>query len=146
MSKVYSFLIIMPIIILIIVKSVLFFEFDSKQKYIKDLTDSVVYKVKITGVLTNEEYNDFKEKLNKLAEFDDASILLRRGFYYSDSIGGWSEYVLGSKIPRGEAFKVYIQSKSVSTISKLHNGGINSDDQKNLYFKAKGQCRVEKEN
>jgi len=130
---------------ILIVKSVLFFEFDSKQRYIKDLPDNIVYKVKITGVLTSDEYNDFKVKLNKLAQFDNDSIVIIKGTYVDDSIGNWSDYIIGTKIPRGEAFKVYIQSKNVAVISKLQNGGISSDDQKNLYYKAKSQCRIEKE-
>ncbi len=148
MSKIYAFLILVPFIALLFFKGVLFYEYDTKERYIKDLTDSIAYKVKITGVLTPDEYNEFKTKLGTLWKFDDlnGSILLKRGRYVDGTVTDWSAYTPNTQLGKGEAFLVYVKSSQPSNYSKLQNGGVDPDPSKNLYYVAKAQCRVEYDN
>ena len=134
MSKIYAFIIIVPFIALLLF---------TKQRYIKDLTDSTAYVVKITGMITTEEYSKLKAKLNKFARFDDANIILMKGVYNTGTLTNMTAYILGTQLNKGDAFLIYIKSVDVSNYSKLQNGGVNSDDTQNLYYCAKAQCRVE---
>lgn len=145
MSKIYAFLILVPFIGLIFLKGIVFYEYDTKQRYIKDLTDSIAYKVKITGVLTPDEYNGFKEKLSSLSAFDDkeGGIVLKKGRYVDGTATDWMDYSLDTRLGKGEAFLVYVKSSEVSNYSRLQNGGVDPDVSKNLYYTAKAQCRVE---
>lgn len=143
MSKIYVFIIIVPFIALLMFKSIFFYEYDTKQRYIKDLADSTAYVVKITGVLTVDEYSEMKTKLNRFARFDDANILLMKGVYDDGNLSGLTPYVLGMQLNKGDAFLFSIKSVDVSNYSKLQNGGVNPDDTQNLYYCAKAQCRVE---
>ena len=128
---------------LLLFKGVLFYEFDTKQRYIKDLADSTAYVVKITGVLTAGGYSELKTKLNRYSRFDDANIILRKGVYTNGNLSNLTPYVLGTQLSKGDAFLIYIKSAGVSNYSKLQNGGVNPDDTQNLYYCAKAQCRVE---
>lgn len=143
MSKIYSFIIIIPIIALLLFKGVFFYEFDTKQRYIKDLTDSTAYIVKITGVLTQDEHNYLETQLNKYAIFDDGSIILEKGIYSNGNILSPTPYIPGTKLQKGDAFIIYVRSKNVSNYSRVENWGISEDDTKNLHFTAKAVCRVE---
>ena len=143
MSKIYAFIIIVPFIALLMFESIFFYEYDTKQRYIKDLADSTAYVVKITGVLSVDEYSEMKTKLNKYARFDDVNIVLMKGVYDGGNLSGLSLYTLGTQLNKGDAFLIYIKSANVSNYSRLQNGGVNPDDTKNLYYTAKAQCRVE---
>lgn len=143
MSKIYVFIIIVPLIAILLFNGVFFYEYDTKQRYIKDMTDSTAYVVKIIGVLTDEGYSDLKTKLNKLAGFDDANILLKKGSYTNGVISGLTNYSLNTRLKKGDAFLIYVKSSNVSIYSRLQNGGVNPDDAQNLYYKAKAVCRVE---
>lgn len=143
MSKIYVFIIIVPFIALLMFKGILFYEYDTKQRYIKDLSDSTAYVVKITGVLTMDGYSELKTKLNKYARFKDTNIVLIKGVYDNGTISSLSPYTLGTQLNKGDAFLIYIKSADVSNYSKLQNGGVNPDDTQNLYYCAKAQCRVE---
>ena len=143
MSKIYAFIFIVPFIALLLFKGILFYEYDTKQRYIKDLSDNTAYVVKITGVLTTEVYSELKVKLNKFARFEDANIILMKGVYDNGTITNMTVYILGTQFNKGDAFLIYIKSADVSNYSKLQNGGVNSDDTQNLYYCAKSQCRVE---
>ncbi len=132
-----------PFIFMIFLKGVLLFEFDTKQRYIKDTVDSIAYKVKITGVLTTDEYNELNSRLNKLSEFDGSGIVLKKGRYVNGALADWTNYYANTKLYKGEAFLVYVKSKKVSSYSKLQNGGVHPDDSQNLYYSAKAQCRIE---
>lgn len=145
MSKVISFLVIIPIMVLLIFKAVLFYEFETKQRYIKDLTDTLAYKVKITGVLTKEEYDEYLNKLNKISRFSTSSVILKRGRYVDGNATDWVSYASDENLTRGQAFMIYVKSKDVSLFSRLHNGGVMTTDEQNLYFIAKAQCRIEKD-
>lgn len=143
MSKIYAFVIIVPIIALLLFKGTLFYEYDTKQRYIKDISDSTAYIVKITGVLTIDGYSELKVKLNKFGKFEDVNIKLMKGVYTNGTITGMTPYILGSQLSKGDAFLIYVKSAKVSNYSRLQNGGVNQDDTQNLYFCAKTQCRVE---
>jgi hypothetical protein len=145
MSKVISFLVIVPFMVLIIYKSILFYEFDTKQRYIKDLSDNLAYKVKITGILTPGEYNEYFTKLNKVSRFESYSVILRQGRYIDGAVSDWSAYMPGNALDRGQAFFVYVKSADVPLYSRLQNGGVMSADDQNLHFVAKAQCRIEKD-
>ena len=143
MSKIYAFIIIVPLIVVLMFKGIFFYEYDTKQRYIKDLTDSMAYIVKITGVLSADEYSELKTKLNRYARFDDAGIFLKKGTYIDGELSSLSTYIPGSRLSKGDAFLIYIRSSEVSNYSRIENGGVNQDDSKNVYFCAKAQCRVE---
>ena len=145
MSKIISFLVIIPIMMLLIFKAVLFYEFETKQRYIKDLTDNLAYKVKITGILTKEEYDEYLNKLNKISKFSISSVILKRGHYVDGSATDWVNYAADENLTRGQAFMIYVKSMDVSLFSRLHNGGVMSANEQNLYFVAKAQCRIEKD-
>lgn len=143
MSKIYAFIIIVPFIAVLMFKGIFFYEFDTKQRYIKDLVDSTAYVVKITGVLTTDEYAELKTTLNRYSLFDDAGIFLRKGSYIDGELSGLSAYTPGSRLSKGDAFFIYVKSTGVSNYSRIENGGVYQDDGKNLYYSAKAQCRVE---
>lgn len=143
MSKVYSFIIIIPLIAMLLFKGVFFYEYDTKQRYIKDLLDGTAYIVKITGVLTQDEYNRLKTNLDKYATFGNNSIILKKGIYSNGNILISEPYTLGTRLTKGDAFMIYVKSDNVSNYSRIENLGVSTDDTKNLYFKAKAVCRVE---
>lgn len=143
MSKIYAFIIIVPFIALLMFKGIFFYEYDTKQRYIKDISDSTAYVVKITGVLTMDEYSKLKTKLNRFSRFEDSNIILMKGVYNNGTLSSLTSYTLGTQLNKGDAFLIYIKSADVSNYSKLQNGGVNPDDTQNLYYCAKAQCRVE---
>lgn len=145
MSKIISFIVIVPFMALIIFKSVLFYEFNTKQVYIKDITDNLAYKVKITGILSNDDLTEFQARLNKVSKFKSSEIVLRQGLYVDGVISDWTVYMPGNVLNRGQAFMIYVKSSDVSLFSRLQNGGVMADEGKNLYFSAKAQCRIEKD-
>jgi len=145
MSKVISFLVIVPIMVLLIFKAVLFYEFETKQRYIKDLTDTLTYKVKITGVLTSEEYTEYLNRLNKISRFATNSVVIKKGRYVDGVATDWAIYAPDENLTRGQAFMIYAKSMEVSLFSRLHNRGVMYADEQNLYFVAKAQCRIEKD-
>ena len=124
-------------------KAVFFYEYDTKQRYIKDIVDSTAYVVKITGLLTTDEYSNLKSRLNRYGNFNDSSIILRKGIYVNGHLTNLTPYNLDTRLQKGDAFLVYIKSTNVSNYSRIQNGGVSVDDSQNLYFKAKAQCRVE---
>jgi hypothetical protein len=143
MSKIYAFIVIVPFMALLLFKGILLYEFDTKQRYIKDIADSTAYVVKITGVLSPDVYSDLRTKLNKLAVFDDADIIFMKGEYMDGTLSNLTTYVVGTQLQRGDAFMIYIRSSGVSNYSRLQNGGVNPDDTQNLHYSARAQCRVE---
>lgn len=143
MSKIFSFLIIIPLMVMLLFKGVFFYEYDTKQRYIKDLVDSTAYIVKITGVLSQDEYNRLKTSLNKYGTFSDTGIILEKGIYSDGDITALQPYIPGTRLEKGDAFMLFVKSSNVANYSKIENGGVSPDDAKNLYFKAKALCRVE---
>lgn len=143
MNKIYAFVIIVPFMVILMFKGVMLYEFDTKQRYIKDLVDSTAYIVKITGTLSPDTYNEIKNKLNKYSKFGDSDIILKTGVYINGTISAFSNYSPGSQLTKGDAFLIYVQSSGISNYSRIENGGVNPDDTKNLYYKAKAVCRVE---
>ena len=143
MSKIYSFIVIIPLIAILLFKGVFFYEYDTKQRYIKDLADSTAYIVKITGVLSQDEYNRLKVSLNKYGTFNNSDIILKKGSYINGDITALQPYSPGTRLVKGDAFLLFVKSSNVANYSKLENGGVNPDDTKNLYFKARAVCRVE---
>ena len=143
MNKILVFVVIVPVIALLMFKGIFFYEYDTKQRYIKDLIDSTAYEVKITGVLTTDEYAGLKTKLNSFAKFDDAGIILKKGNYVDGSLSYLTSYNLNTRLNKGDAFLIYVKSSNVSNYSRIQNGGVSADDTENLYYKAKAQCRVE---
>jgi glyceraldehyde-3-phosphate dehydrogenase/erythrose-4-phosphate dehydrogenase len=58
MNKIYAFIIIVPVIAMLMFKAVFMYEYDTKQRYIKDLVDTAAYKVKITGIFSADDYDE----------------------------------------------------------------------------------------
>lgn len=143
MNKILVFVVIVPVIALLMFKGIFFYEYDTKQRYIKDLIDSTAYMVKITGVLTTDEYAGLKTKLNSFGKFDDIGIILKKGVYVDGSLSNLTTYILNTRLNKGDAFFIYVKSSNVSNYSRIQNGGVSADDTENLYYKAKAQCRVE---
>lgn len=144
MSKILVYLIAVPFISLLIFKAVFISDYDLKQRYIKDQIDVVCYEVKITGVLSTTEYNNFKTKINRLSDFNRVGcIILKKGDYINGTVTNLIDYAPGTVLNKGDAFLIYVQSATVSNYSRIQNAGINPDDSQNLYYKAKAQCRVE---
>lgn len=143
MNKILVFVVIVPVIALLMFKGILLYEYDTKQRYIKDLVDSTAYEVKITGILTEDEYACLKNKLNSFAVFDDVGIILRKGSYVDGNLSNLSNYSFNTQLGKGDAFLIYVKSSNVSNYSRLQNKGVSADDAENLYYKAKAQCRVE---
>lgn len=143
MNKIYAFLIIIPLITLLFIKSVTFYEFDTKQRYIKNTVDSVTHKVMITGVMTVNDKSRLLEELKKLGDFDDSSIILKYGNLRADgSLSSVYTYVPGIIMDRGAIFSIYVQSKNESRLSKAEDFA--DDESGKLYYKAKATCRIEK--
>jgi hypothetical protein len=155
MSKVFAFIVIMPIIVIFLFKIVMFYEFDTKQRYIKDQIDAVAYKVAMTGILTSTELDIFKTKLAGISTFNtvvasNKGVKLYKGKYTSGILqdNTWVAYNAGEQLARNapdgyNAFMVAVCSSTVSNYSVIMNGGTSSDDSKNLYYKAKATCRIE---
>ncbi len=143
MNKIYAFIIIVPLIAMLFFRSMAFYEFDTKQRYIKNAVDNAAHKVMITGVLTNDDMNDLKKELQKMGRFETENILLERGVIEADgTIRGMNTYVPGNILNRGEIFSIFVQSQEQPSLSKME-GGSGGQDEK-LYYKAKAICRIEK--
>lgn len=147
MSKIYAFIVIIPFVALLLFKGIAFYEYDTKERYLKDLVDNTAYKVKITGILTYGEYDELKAQINTLANFDShmagEGVILKKGTYVDGNIVGMTGYTPGEQLYKGDAFLIYIKSTNVSNYSRIQNGGISPDDTQNIYYKAKALCRVE---
>lgn len=110
-----------------------------------NMVDNIAYKVKITGILTSDEYqNELKAGINKLAKFDDSGIKLQRAAYSEGGIEAWVSYSPGEYLEKGDAFMIYVESEEVSNFSRLQNSGVTGDKTRDLHYKAKAVCRVEK--
>lgn len=143
MGKIYTFLIIVPVIALLIFKAVAFYEFDTKQRYIKNLVDSAAHKVMITGVMTAADKEQLLKQLQEFSGFKDEDIQLKYGMLQSDgSLADMDPYTPGNIMARGETFCIYVQSREECTISRMEGKMQDEDDR--LYFKAKAVCRIEK--
>jgi hypothetical protein len=120
-----------------------FYEFDTKQRYIKNTVDSIAHKVMITGVMTASDKDELMDKLQKLSDFKNDDITLKCGYMQSDgTLTGLYSYVLGNVLDRGQIFSIYIQSESQSTLSRMEGNSASEDNK--LFYKAKAICRVEK--
>ncbi len=143
MNKIYAFLIIIPLIAVLFFKTLTFYEYDTKQRFVKNVVDSVAHKVMITGVMTVRDREELGEKLGKLGTFGAGNISIKCGNVQPDgTVGGLGDYVLGSVLDRGEIFSIYVESENASIFSEME---VNSDDEGNgLHYRAKATCRVEK--
>ncbi len=143
MSKIYTFLIILPIIAALFFKTAAFYEFDTKQRYIKNTVDNLTHKVMITGVMTEKDKADLLDKLNKLEKFSENNVILEAGPV--DSHGAISElypYLAGDVLDRGAVFSITVKSDDESLLSEMGDKG--ADGSHKLYYKAKAVCRIEK--
>ena len=142
MSKIYAFIIIIPMIAILLFKTIAFYEFDTKQRYIKNSIDSVSHKVMITGVLTAGDKEEMLTKLNMFGNFGEDDIILESGSVNADGvIYGMSRYTTGDILDRGEIFSIFVQSDNKSLLSGVEG---DSDEHNKLCYKAKAVCRVEK--
>ncbi len=142
MNKIYAFLIILPIIALLIFRSIALYDFDTKQRYIKNSVDSAAHKTMITGVYTALDKSQLVIKLNQLDNFNEADILLQYGSVNAD--GQLSElmpYTPGDILQRGQVFKITVMSHDESLLSQIRN---NNEGSGKLCFKAQALCRIEK--
>jgi len=145
LGKIYAFVIMLPLAAMMLLRGVTFFEYDTKTRYITDYINMTAYKVKLTGELTQDDYNELKSKLNTIARFNDSGIILKKAKYMADgSIGNVQAYTIGEKLIKGDLFMIYVKSSDVSNFSKASNFGVSQDDGKNLYYKAKAVVRIEK--
>lgn len=143
MNKIYAFIIIIPILAIIFLKTISFYEFDTKQRYIKNTVDSVAHKVMITGVMTSSDKDELMNKLRKLSNFKNDDITLKCGYLKADgTLTSLYPYVLGNLLDRGEIFSIYVQSGSESLLSRMEGNSV--DENSKLFYKAKASCRVEK--
>ncbi len=143
MNKIFSFIIIIPLIALLFLKAMSFYEFDTKQRYIKNIVDGVAHKVMITGVMTASDKDELMEKLQKLSSFENENITIKWGYMNLDgTLTNLYPYTLGNILNRGEIFSIYVQSSDESNISRLEAG--TNDENNKLFYKAKAICRVEK--
>ncbi len=141
MNKVYAFIIIIPLIAILFLKTMSFYEFDTKQRYIKNAIDNVAHKVMLTGVMTVKDKEELMNKLQKLSSFEDEDIILKCGNLDSDgTLSDLSSYSLGEVLDRGEVFSIYIQSDVETDFSRMEG----SSENDKLFYKAKAICRVEK--
>lgn len=142
MNKIYAFIIIIPLIAVLFIKTVGFYEFDTKQRYVKNTVDSVAHKVMITGVMTANDKEELMVKLRKLSNFKDDDIILECGYMDSEgTLTGLSSYSPGNVLDRGEIFSIYVQSEAESNFSRMEDS---PDYDNKLFYKAKAICRVEK--
>lgn len=138
MSKIYAFVIIIPIVVILMFKSVALYEYDTTQRYIKNYVDDTARKVMITGVMTLQDKNNLLSNLNKFGTFKQNSIITRRGNSV-DSEATMTEYAIGSILSRGEYFCIYVKSDNESTLSRLEG-----DTNKQIFYKARAICRIER--
>ncbi|WP_024832793.1 hypothetical protein [Ruminiclostridium josui] len=145
MNKIYAFLIIIPLIAVLFYKTLTFYEYDTKQRYVKNEVDSAAHKVMITGVMTIMDREELLGKLSKLGNFRASNISIKCGNLQPDgTVGRLREYVLGSLLNRGEIFSIYVESENESIFSEME---VNSHNEGNgLHYRAKAICRVEKNN
>jgi len=143
MNKIYAFIIIIPLIAILFLKTMTFYEFDTKQRYIKNAIDGVAHKVMITGVMTVSDKDELINKLQKLSNFEDEDVSLKFGNIQSDgSLTGLNAYVLGNVLYRGEVFSIYVQSHNESILSGMVGNSAGGNNK--LFYKAKAICRIEK--
>lgn len=143
MSKIYAFLIILPVIALLLIKALAFYEFDTKQRYIKNTIDAAVHKVMITGVLTDGDKAELLTELNQLANFGEEDVILESGSINTDgSSFRMVPYTAGEVVDRGEFFSILVKSENESLISRIE--GTPYGENSRLFYKAKATCRVER--
>jgi len=143
MSKIYTFLIILPMMAALFFKTAAFYEFDTRQRYIKNTVDTYTHKVMITGVMTEKDKGDLLEKLNRLGTFNENHVILETGPV--DSYGAISTlypYMTGDLLDRGEVFSITVKSEDESLLSEMEDE--NTDGSHKLFYKAKAVCRIEK--
>lgn|GEM_PF-1959127 len=142
MSKIYAFIIIIPVIAILLFKAIAFYEFDTKQRYIKNTIDTVAHKVMLTGVLTAQDKEDMMEKLNRFGNFNEDNVILESGSINADGeVYGMRRYTTGDILDRGEIFSIVVKSDNESLLSGMEG---DSDEDNKLCYKAKAVCRVEK--
>ncbi|HEX2925915.1 MAG TPA: hypothetical protein VHP38_06610 [Ruminiclostridium sp.] len=145
MNKIYAFLVIIPFIAVLFFKTLSVYEFDTKQRYIKNAVDDTAHKVMITGVMTASDEEELLKELCKAGAFEAGNISLKCGGVQSDgSQAELGEYVLGSVLDRGEIFSIYVESKNESNFSRMEAGSANEEN--GLHYRAKAACRIEKSN
>lgn len=145
MSKIFAFIVTFPLAFILFVKSVAFFDYDIKERYLQNATDLLAYKVKITGVLTTADLDEYKSKAAALLNTtqDKLSVQYSSGCDSGSGIA-WNSYTLGSQLTKGYYFKVYLEDANVTLYSKVQNFGIDtSNPGNNLKHKAKSVVRVE---
>lgn len=151
MGKILVYIVVVPVLLLLLYRFITLYEYDTKQRYLKDMLDSTAQKVKITGILTREDYEELKQKLNKVSRFeeensnsdDEKGIRLMKSRIYSGIPSEFARYIPDESLNKGDIFAISVKSSDVSNFSRIHNSGVNPDDTKNLYYKAKAECRVE---
>jgi hypothetical protein len=141
MDKILAYIVIFPFAFMIFVQSVLLFEFDLKQRHINNLTELLSDKVKITGILTEDELNEFKLGLNKFAKFDDENIFL---FFKSDiDDEDYTDYLLGSPLEKGSVFRIYAKSANQANFSRVQRWGRGATDSQRIFYTSNYIVRVE---
>jgi hypothetical protein len=144
MSKILVFIVTVPFLCLLLYKAVFFYEYDTKQRYLKDLVDDAAFKVRLTGILTREEHDELAQKLLRLG-IDTGSgsgIIIKKGSFSDGELAALTDYTPGEYLQRGDAFMLTVISVNPSKLSVVF-GRDGSEGGDELYFKAKALCRVE---
>ncbi len=142
MGKILVFLVTVPVLCIMLFKTVAFFEFDSRQRYLKDLVDDAVFKVRLTGVFTPEDYDDFAGKLSGIGikAVRGNGIIMKKGYFSGGQLADLTDYTPGESLKRGDVFMLLVVSANPSKLSNFifgdsgHNG---------IFYRAKAFCRVE---
>lgn len=143
MNKIYAFLVIIPFVVILFLKSLSFYEFDTKQRYIKNAVDGVAHKVMITGVMTVSDEDELLKKLSILGNFKTGNMSIKYGNLQSDgSIAELGDYSLGNVLDRGDFFSIYVESENESNFSRMEDNS--ADEANGLHYRAKATCRIEK--
>ncbi len=143
MSKIYAFLIILPLIAILFFRTMGLYEFDTKQRYIKNVVDAAAHKVMITGVFTSGDKDELLDKLEKLADFREENLVVEWGAPGQEGvIPPLSPYTTGNILDRGCFFSIRVQSGDESILSKMSGDNLNEENK--LYYRAKALCRIEK--
>ena len=146
MGKILVFIITVPFICFLLYKAVFFYEYDTRQRYLKDLLDNTAYKVKITGVLTSGDYAEIEQKLSSLGieNREGEGLVIEKGSFSEGKLLNMIEYIPGEFLEKGDAFMLRVVSSNPCRLSIIFNGNT-TDVGKHLYYKAKAFCRIERD-
>lgn len=146
MGKILAFTVTVPFLCLLLYKAVFFFEYDTKQRYLKDLVDDAAFKVRLTGVFTAREHEELVRKLSSIGIETDRGngVIMKKGWFSDGKLVNLVEYTPGELLQRGDVFMILVISSNRSKLSVVFNGK-RPPGNNDLFYRAKAFCRVEYE-